>query len=288
MSQPERGAPLRRMGVIGYPLGHSVSPAFQQAALDHYGLKMTYERWETPPERAEWRFGGLRPKDVLGANVTVPYKEFAFRFVDDLDETARRIGAVNTIVNIGGRLTGYNTDAPGFLRAVREDADFDPAGRSALVLGAGGAARAVAFALAEAGAAPIFIANRTAERAAALAAGVREELPAASVQTVPWGEAPAESALIVNATTMGMSHGGAEGESPLPAERIPSGALVVDLVYNPETTPLLEAAEAAGARTLDGLPMLIYQGAEAFEMWVGRKAPVDVMKAAARAAMTGT
>ncbi len=288
MSQPERGAPLRRMGVIGYPLGHSVSPAFQQAALDHYGLNMAYERWETPPERAEWRFGGLRPKDVLGANVTVPYKEFAFRFVDDLDETARRIGAVNTIVNIGGRLTGYNTDAPGFLRAVREDGGFDPAGASALVLGAGGAARAVAFALAEAGAAPIFIANRTAERAGALAADVQEALPDASVETVPWGEAPAESRLIVNATTIGMRHGGAEGESPLPADRIPPAALVVDLVYNPETTPLLEAAASAGAGTLDGLPMLVYQGAEAFEMWVGRKAPVEVMKAAARAAMAGS
>ena len=286
MSQPERGAPLRRMGVIGYPLGHSVSPAFQQAALDHYGLKMTYERWETPPERAEWRFGGLRPKDVLGANVTVPYKEFAFRFVDDLDETARRIGAVNTIVNIGGRLTGYNTDAPGFLRAVRDDAGFDPAGRPALVLGAGGAARAVAFALAEAGAAPIFIANRTAERADALAEAVRAEMTDASVETVPWGKVLAESRLIVNATTMGMSHGGAEGESPLSAERIPPASLVVDLVYNPETTPLLEAAKAAGASTLGGLPMLIYQGAEAFEMWVGRKAPIDVMKAAARAVMT--
>ncbi len=273
--------------MIGYPLGHSVSPAFQQAALDHYGLKMTYERWETPPERADWRFGGLRPKDVLGANVTVPYKEFAFRFADDLDEMARRIGAVNTIVNIGGRLTGYNTDAPGFLRAVREDGGFDPTGLPALVLGAGGAARALAFALAEAGAAPIFIANRTADRATALAADVREALSGASVETVPWGEAPAESRLVVNATTIGMRHGGAEGESPLPAERIPPESLVVDLVYNPESTPLLEAAAAAGARSLDGLPMLIYQGAEAFEMWIGRDAPIDVMKAAARAAMTG-
>ena len=275
------------MGVIGHPLGHSVSPAFQQAALDHYGLKMTYERWETPPDRAEWRFGGLRPKDVLGANVTVPYKEFAFRFVDALDETARRIGAVNTIVNIGGRLTGYNTDAPGFLRALQEDGGFDPAGHAALVLGAGGAARAVAFALAGADAGPIFIANRTAERAAALAAGVREALPGVSVETVPWGAAPAESRLIVNATTMGMRHGGAEGESPLPPEQIPPDALVVDLVYNPEATPLLEAAAAAGAPSLDGLPMLIYQGAEAFEMWIGRKAPIEVMKAAARAAITG-
>ena len=274
------------MGVIGHPLGHSVSPAFQQAALDHYGLKMTYERWETPPDRAEWRFGGLRPKDVLGANVTVPYKEFAFRFVDTLDETARRIGAVNTIVNIGGRLTGYNTDAPGFLRALREDGGFDPSGHTALVLGAGGAARAVAFALAEADAGPIFIANRTAERAAALAANVQEALPGVSVEAVPWGEAPAESRLIVNATTMGMRHGGAEGESPLPPEQIPPDALVVDLVYNPEATPLLEAAAAAGAPSLDGLPMLIYQGAEAFEMWIGRKAPIEVMKAAARAAIT--
>ena len=285
MSEPPRSAPLRKMGVIGYPLSHSVSPAFHQAALDHYGLNMTYERWETPPEHAEWRFGGLRPKEVLGANVTVPYKEFALRFVDSLDETARLIGAVNTIVNIGGHLTGYNTDAAGFLRALKEDGAFDPAGKAAHVLGAGGAARAVVFALAGAGARSIAVANRTSARSEALVGDVRKEIAGATVEAIEWGASAGGVDLIVNTTSMGMRNGGAEDASPLSADEIPRGALVVDLVYNPELTPLLAAASEAGARTLGGLPMLIYQGAEAFEMWIGRKAPIEVMNEAARAAL---
>lgn len=273
------------MGVIGYPIRHSVSPAFQQAALDHYGLNMSYESWETPEDHLEWRLGSLRPKDILGANVTVPYKEFAYRFVDTLDDTARRIGAVNTIVNIGGHLTGYNTDANGFARSLLEEGRFDATGSDVHLLGGGGAARAVLFALAEAGARSIVIANRTRKRAETLARDARTEFSETSVEVVDWGSQPRNADLIVNATSIGMRKSAAEKDSPLQASVIPASALVVDLVYNPEVTPLLDKASRAGARTLGGLPMLVYQGAEAFEMWVGRRAPIEVMLNEARSAL---
>lgn len=273
------------MGVIGHPIKHSVSPAFHQAALDHYGLNMSYEAWETPEEHVEWRLGSLRPKDVLGANVTVPYKEFAYRFVDTLDDTARRIGAVNAIVNIGGHLTGYNTDANGFGRSLLEEGGFDATGSNVHLLGGGGAARAVVFALAEAGARSIVIANRTRKRAEALVQDARSEFSDASIEVADWGSHPGNADLIVNTTSMGMRKGTAEKDSPLQAAVIPASALVVDLVYNPEVTPLLEKASHAGARTLGGLPMLVYQGAEAFEMWVGHKAPIEIMLNAARSAL---
>lgn len=274
------------VGIIGYPLRHSISPAFQQAAFDFYGMDVRYVVWETPPDDLAQRMQTLRAADVLGANVTVPYKEAVRPYLDRLAEPAQRTGAVNTIVNRDGVLEGHNTDVTGFLRALKQDGGFDPASKRVLLLGAGGAARAVAHALTEAGVASLTIANRTVERAQALAAVLGGST---TLQAVPLDRTALEKSnrwdLIVNCTTLGMRHGAGENESPLPDDLIPSHALVYDLVYNPESTPLLRAAARVGARTLGGLPMLVYQGAEAFQLWTDREAPLSVMVQASRRAL---
>jgi shikimate dehydrogenase len=262
---------------------------FQQAGFDALGLPFTYTPWEVTLEELPAAVNALRTGERVGANVTVPYKETVMPLLDRVDPQAARIGAVNTIVRGPDGLTGYNTDAPGFLRSLRDDGGFDPRGAQVLLLGAGGAARAVAFALADAGAASLTISNRSRERAARLAADLAGEgmPPVAVVDWLPASLQPAtESArLIVNSTTLGMLHSAGERQSPLDAVQIPAGVLVADLVYNPLRTPLLLAAEAAGARALGGLPMLVYQGAEAFRLWTGVDAPVAVMMDAARRAL---
>ena len=282
----------QRVGIIGYPLRHTVSPAFQQAALDHYGLDVRYEVWETPPGGLAERIAALRDGPLLGFNVTVPYKESVLSLLDEVTPWGRTIGAVNTVVAADGQLVGHNTDADGFLRALRQDGAFEPRGRRALVLGAGGSARGVCHVLGREGAASVAIANRTVDRARALADELRAQgfdtsaLPMTgdALQAALKGPGPAPD-LIVNCTTVGMRHGPDEGESPLSQELVPPGALVYDLVYNPPETPLRRAARAAGARTLGGLPMLLYQGAAAFWMWTGREPPLDIMFRAARRAL---
>lgn len=275
-------------GILGYPLAHSISPVFQQAAFDYCSLPVRYCAWPVPPEGLAGEVQKLRGEQYLGANVTVPHKEAVRAWLDAMDPWAQTIGAVNTIVREGGKLVGYNTDAYGFIRALKERAEFSPRGQRVLLLGAGGAARAAAFGLVEEGIASLTIANRTLARAQALATEVSTRLASVTAITLDGPalqEAAARAGLIVNSTTMGMAHGSAEGQSPLPARAIPAGALVYDMVYNPVETPLLRQARQARARTLGGLPMLIYQGAAAFERWTGRKAPVEVMFRAGEAAL---
>lgn len=280
------------IGLIGYPLGHAISPAFQQAALDHYGLDVCYQAWETPPEDVPAVLASLRGPDRLGMNVTVPHKESVVSLLDRTDEAASTIGAVNTVAKENGRLVGYNTDCTGFLRALREDGGVDPQGARALVLGAGGAARAVVYALVTAKADFIAVAGRngklvrimvdsfktTAERHG-VRVSVGEWRREGMAVALPWYD------LVVNATPMGMLHSPAEGESPLEGVDITPKSFVYDLVYNPAETPLLRQARAAGCRTLGGLPMLVYQGAEAFRLWTGREPPLEMMFAAARKAL---
>ncbi len=276
----------QRLGIIGHPIGHSISPVFQQAALDAIDFDGTYEPWDVEPERVGEFINGLRAPDTLGINVTVPHKEAVIPFLDEVDDWATTAGAVNTIVNRQGRLTGHNTDGIGFLRALGEGAGFKPQGRAALVLGAGGSARGVVYALARAGIARLFVANRTPERAERLAQLAADSGVAASAMALSEASrAAAEVSLIVNCTSMGMVHGPDETGAPLSASHIPSAALVNDLVYNPLETPLLREAARAGAATLGGIQMLVYQGAASFEMWTSQDAPVAVMLEAATAAM---
>ena len=268
------------VGIFGYPLAHSISPAFQQAAFDHYSLPVRYCAWPTHPDGLEAEVGKLRNKEYLGANVTVPHKERVRSYLDRMDPSARAMGAVNTIVRDGHSLVGYNTDAYGFIRSLKERAELEPRGMRVLLLGAGGAARAAAFGLAEEKIAALTIANRTHERVTRLADEVRSSI--GQVATISLDADALEAAgnaadLIVNSTSIGMRHGDAETHSPLKAHQIAPGSLVYDMVYNPPETRLLTEARRAGARTLGGLPMLIYQGAAAFERWTGKEAPIEVM-----------
>ena len=288
------GASLIRMtqlvGIFGYPLAHSISPAFQQAAFDYYSLSVRYDAWPTPPERLGDEADRLRGDEYLGANVTVPHKERVIEHLDDIDSWASLVGAVNTIVREGRRLVGYNTDAYGFVKSLKEMGGFEPEGKRVLLLGAGGAARAAAFGLAKENVASLTIANRTLERAQSLADDVRgsaHDVEAIAVTDAALERAAANADLIVNSTSIGMRHGTADGQTPLEARLIPSGALVYDMVYNPAETPLLAEARSAGARTLGGLPMLIYQGAAAFERWTGKDAPIEVMFRAGEKALAG-
>jgi shikimate dehydrogenase len=274
------------LGIIGYPIGHSISPVFQQAALDHCGLDGIYQAWEVNPDDVGSFVEGLRRPGFLGINVTVPHKEAVVPYLDEVDDWASAAGAVNTIVNRKGRLTGHNTDGIGFLRALQDGAGFDPTGKRVLILGAGGAARGVVLALARAGAGSMVIANRTEERAGRLAGLSESNGVSASACSLIDAAGAAETAdLIVNCTTVGMSHGPDESGSPLSAEQIPSACLVNDLVYNPLETPLLREAARAGASVLGGIEMLVYQGAASFEMWTEQPAPVQVMLKAAIAEM---
>jgi shikimate dehydrogenase len=282
-----------KCGVIGYPLAHSISPRFQQPAFDRLGLDVTYRAYETPPEALPAFFAALRAEDWLGCNVTIPHKRAVLDLVDTVSDEARQIGAVNTVVKEpDGRLRGQNTDAAGFLRALTEDAGYDPAGRRAVLLGAGGAALAVAVALLRAGVERLWIANRTAERATAMRASLGLHFDPERVETVPLADDRlrdplAEASLLVNSTSVGMAHGPDPAGTPLSPGLLGPHLLVYDLVYNPSQTPLLRAAALAGARTQEGLPMLVYQGALAFQLWTGRPAPVDVMLEHGRRALGG-
>lgn len=283
-----------RVGLIGHPLGHSISPRFQQAAFDAIGVDARYEAWDLPPEEVEEFIRGLRTPDTLGANVTIPYKEAALRYVDRLHETARFVGAINTIVNEGGHLAGFNTDVAGFQAALK-DVGFDARGVNAVVWGAGGAARAVAWALVWRKATSITIANRTAVRAARLRHDVSSALTGGDAGGVRLRASGADDPaaigalqvcdLVVHCTPVGM-HGSEEPDAtPFPVDALNPRALVVDLVANPLETPLMREAAAAGHRVVGGLPMLVHQGAASFELWTRRVPPMAVMTAAARRAM---
>lgn len=263
---------MRHAGVIGDPVAHSLSPHMHNTAFEALGIDATYELWETSAADLPSRVESLRGESMLGANVTVPHKQSVMPLVDEVSDTAQQIGAVNTIIRDGSRLIGDNTDAFGFRQSI--DATFPDIIRgTAVVLGAGGASRAVIVALREMGFDRIVLANRTLARAEALGAGF-------GVDVVPWERVVEatfpDASLLVNATSLGW-----RDEMPVDAEaldHLSPATLVMDLTYR--ETPLLRAAGDRGLGTLDGLGMLIYQGARAFELWLGRPAPVDVMRGA--------
>ena len=291
----------RHLGLIGYPIKHSISPYFQQAALDYYQLDIIYELWETTPEMLVPAVVKIKEHKNLGANVTVPYKEAVLPLLDEVDELASLIGAVNTIVKKGDRLLGFNSDAYGFIEALDKEGHFNPEGKRVVILGAGGVARAVGFALVQKNANSLIIINRTFRRAQVLANSLASystdsssslETAKTEIAALPWRSLSSEATfsncqLIINCTTMGMKHSSQEGKSPLSLEVIPKGVLVCDLIYNPWPTPLLELAQKAGADILCGLSMLVYQGAASFKLWTGREAPFDIMFSRAKEILRG-
>jgi shikimate dehydrogenase len=279
---------VHKVSLLGHPVAHSLSPRFQQAALDAAGVDATYEAWDTPDGDLADAVARLRAAGMLGANVTVPHKVAVMDMLDAVDSLAERVGAVNTIVQRDGALHGTNTDVHGVLTALR-DADVDIRGSRVVLFGAGGAARAVVVAMCEGGASALTIANRTEAKAQALADSSGDDLPidvcVLDSTSSSLRAAMDAASLVINSTSLGMRHGPDEEATPLPAELFHSGQTAFDLVYAPERTPFLGAAEQGGARSIGGLAMLIHQGAEAFRLWTGQEPPLDVMFAAVRSSL---
>lgn len=274
----------KTVGLIGYPLGHSVSPAMHNAAFKELGLDWEYAPFEVDPKDLAEALSGMRALHIAGFNVTVPHKEAVIPLLDEVTELARVIGAVNTVINREGRLTGYNTDGAGFLESLKEDAGFDPKNKKAVILGAGGASRAVAVSLAEAGAKSLVLTDIESDKAAKLAKYVDSYFKTACVAAKAVGRelqsAIDQADLLVNTTPVGM-HPKTEA-SPLEASiRLHSKLLVYDLVYNPAQTKLLKLAKTSGCRNCSGLGMLVRQGALAFTLWTDQEAPVELMRQAA-------
>ena len=256
-------------GVAGWPVAHSRSPRLHGHWLKRYGIDGLYAPFAIAPDDFERAVGGLAAAGLAGLNVTLPHKEAAFALSGRTDETARRLGAVNTLIfGPGGEIEGRNTDAFGFAENLRDGGLAG--GGIAVVLGAGGAARAVVLALQSLGYGPIRVSNRTASRADALAAALGPGVEAAA-----WIEragALAGAALLVNATSLGMT---GQPALDLPLDDLPAGAAVTDIVYTPLETPLLAAARGCGCRTIDGLGMLLHQGRPGFHAWFGVDPAVD-------------
>lgn len=276
------------IALIGHPVAHSFSPAMQQAALDEIAFDARYEAWDVLPEELPQAVEQLRSSTVLGANVTVPHKVGLVGHVDRVDSIAERVGAVNTIVCREGQLHATNTDVVGVLNTLK-DADVVLEGSEVVLIGAGGAARAVVAALHMAGVGVITVANRTLGRAEHLRTIVGMDVELRSCPLDPDEEslhfAMARAALVIHSTPLGMRHGPDEAATALPSELFVPGQAVFDLVYTPEHTPFLQAAEAAGARPIGGLGMLVHQGAESFRLWTGCEPPLKVMFDVARAAL---
>lgn len=272
------GGETRLVGIIGWPVAHSLSPIMHNAAFQSLGLDWAYVPLPVRPEHLAEAIRGLRGLGFRGANVTIPHKGAVMPLMDELSSAAQAIGAVNTlVVREAGGLVGENTDWLGFLAALR-DAGFDPAGKGCAVIGAGGAARAVVYALARAGGHPVVF-NRTLERAIRLMEDFRAAFPDVAFEAHPLEDLcqiGGETALLVNATSLGMwPH---VDTSPWPDDPpVPSHLRVCDLVYNPLETKLLQQAREAEATAIGGLGMLVHQGATAFRLWTGLEPPVDVM-----------
>lgn len=263
----------RLAGVMGWPVEHSLSPRLHGYWLEHYRIDGAYVPLTVKPEDLPAALAALPALGFRGVNLTLPHKEQALDLCHVVDDLARRIGAVNTVVVREGKLVGSNSDAFGFLENVRDGApDWRAEAAPAVVLGAGGAARAVVAALADAGAPEVRIVNRTRERAEALAAsltGVLDPWPGSAISVRGWGQrqaALADAGLLVNTTTLGMA---GQASLDLDLGELPPDALVTDIVYTPLMTPLLQAAQARGNPLVDGLGMLLHQARPGFEAWYG-------------------
>jgi shikimate dehydrogenase len=269
------------IALFGQPVAENPTQYMQEKAFAALGLNWRYLTLEVPPAKLPDAVRGMRAMNFAGANCTIPHKIAVMEHLDDITPTARKIGAVNTVVRqVDGSLLGENTDGKGFIRSVRETG-LDLRGVRAVVLGAGGAARAIAVELAEAGAGALTLVNRSETRGAELAAQVTERtgVPA---RFAPWSDeyrVPNDAQLLVNATSIGLFPDG-EARPAVDYGTIRMGMIVSDVIPNPPDTPFLRLAAEAGATTLDGLGMLVYQGAIAFKTWTGHDAPVDVMRSA--------
>lgn len=276
-------------GVFGFPVAENPTGVMQNAAFRALGLNWRYLNFEVAAENLGNAVLGMRAmNNFRGVNCTIPHKVAVLQYLDEIAPSAQVIGAVNTVRREGDRLIGENTDGKGFMRALGDDADIDAAGTHAVVLGAGGAARAIAVELALAGARQITVVNRNRERGEALMRLLSEKTPA-QAEFVPWSGAhrvPEGVDLLINATSIGLfPH--VEDAPDIDYDSITPGMVVCDVIPNPPSTPFLRRAAERGATTLDGLGMLVYQGAIAFKMWTGYEPSVEVMHKALAAEFGG-
>lgn len=275
------------VGVIGWPVAHSLSPPMHNAAFAYLGLDWVYVPFAVAPEDVGRAVEGVRALGIAGINVTIPHKAAVVPYLDELDQTVADLGVANTIHNTGGLLKGYNTDGPGLLRSL-DEAGCSVTGRRVALIGAGGAARAVAVAFARAGVASLAILNRTVAKAEELAAAVERMTGLKAVALPLTGEQAREAVeaaeVVVDSTSVGM-HPHCDEPPVIPADWLHAGQVVCDLTYNPRDTVLLKAARGRGATTVDGTGMLVHQGAIAFEIWTGQAAPVEVMRRALLSAL---
>lgn len=266
-------------GVFGDPVKHSKSPLMLNRAFQEMGINAAYTAFHVTPDKLEAAVQGIRALGFGGVNVTIPHKLDVMKYLDDIDESARLIGAVNTIVNRDGKLIGYNTDGIGYVRSLKEETGFNIEGSKLLLIGAGGAARGVAYALAKESPSTIYIVNRSKERAEQLSNDIGRMVQCVSVDLSELSQIP-QVDFMVNTTSVGMF----PQIDDVPIEPtwmkrwIGSHTVVSDLVYNPLQTRFLKEAAQCGATTHSGLGMFVYQGAYAFEYWTGQNAPVAVMR----------
>jgi shikimate dehydrogenase len=267
------------VGVFGHPVAENPTIVMQEAAFKALGLNWRYLNIEVLPEDLERAVQGLRAMNFAGINCTIPHKVAVLEFLDEVAQDAKLMGAVNTVHRKRNRLIGENTDGKGFIRSLRDDAHANPKGRQAVVFGAGGAARAITVELALNGASHITVVNRDAGRGMELEALLNESTPT-NATFVHWKKPfaiPTGTDIVVNATSIGLFPNVTDKPN-LEYDSITSNMVVCDVIPNPPRTPFLHEAEARGAKTLDGLGMLVYQGAIAFKMWTGHDAPVQVMR----------
>jgi shikimate dehydrogenase len=271
---------IRICGIIGDPIEHTMSPVMHNAAFEKMGVDYLYVPFRVKKEALGKAIEGMRALNIRGLNVTIPHKVAIIPLLDKLDRFAEQIGAVNTVVNDDGVLTGYNTDASGFLQALLEKG-IEPAEKKVVMLGAGGASRAISFTLAERGA-HLVILNRilefdwAEELACQISQAFKREVKALKLDEGNLSSVLAGADVLINATSVGMYP--SIDETPVTANLLSPDLVVFDIVYNPVKTRLLKEAEAAGAKTISGLDMFIWQGALAFEKWTGLKAPVELMR----------
>ena len=271
------------IGVIGHPINHSLSPVFQQAALDYLDNKNVFEKWDVHPEKLEEKINSFRKESFIASCVTLPHKQNVIALIDDVSDSAKAIGAVNWIYNKNNKLLGDNTDSSGFIRSLTEKYKFLPKDKTALVFGAGGASRAIIYGLIKSRVKKIILCNRNYDKAHI----VSRELSTSKVKIEPIlynrdslaNYAPYTD-IIINTTSLGRAGGPAPMTSPITSELISSKTFGYDIVYSPLITPFIKEFEKSGAEYGTGLSMLLYQGVEGLEKALNIKAPINVMQKA--------
>jgi shikimate dehydrogenase len=271
-------------GIIGWPVEHSRSPDMHNAAFHALSINATYVAFPTPPAHLPHAIQGLRALGIAGVNITVPHKTHVLKLLDSVHDDALRIGAVNTVVHRDGVLHGTNTDAPGLVRSLQSQS-VSLHGRRAVIIGAGGSARAALVGLARAGVCTLGVAARRAEQSASLVHQLAPHLPSVTLHTIEWERAALQAEFeqtdVLVHTTSATLNDAPEGRALaafLPIDALPPTATVTDLVYRPRVTAVLQAAARRGLHTVDGLGMLLYQGALAFELWTGVEPPIEIMR----------